>query len=383
MRAPADWTLHHAADGQLVLTAQGDWTAACAGGLEVRIDTLDPPMVDDGEALVDMAQVSSLDGVGVWAAAAIAEKLESAGWSVAVEAGERSKLFGQLYAAQRLAEADGFGDRRSQSPLDRLARFGFGVQAGAQEAGRLLGFVGLAAETAARMAANPRRFRLRATLDQVDRIGVTAAPIIAILMFFVGVVMAYQGVAQLRRFGLVGLETSAMNGVAILMLREFGVLITSILVAGRSGSAFCAEIGFMKANEEIDAMRAMAIDPVEALILPRLFGALIALPLLTVLADVAGVFGGAVYMAIAVDMTGAQIIERVHFAILPETFLIGVAKAPVFAAIIALVGCYKGVSAVGGAEAVGRKTTEAVVLSIFLVIVANAGFSIAFAVVGL
>ena len=197
--------------------------------------------------------------------------------------------------------------------------------------------------------------------------------------FQVGVVFAYQSVDQLSWFAF---EAAAVNALGILMLRELGVLIAAILVAGRSGSAFCAEIGFMRANEEVDAMRAMGVDPMDALVLPRLIGALIALPLLTVLADIAGVLGGIAYIMFAIDISLAQVVDRLDFAVTSTTFLAGLVKAPVFAALIALVGCHKGAEAGGGADIVGRKTTEAVVLSIFLVIVANAAFSIAFAVTG-
>ena len=373
------WRLD-APEGGLRLTGHGAWTADHALILESALGGYDPPPGHGRAALVELSALDARDAVGVWVAASLAARLEAAGWVVAIEAGKRAGLFAQLYAAQRAAEADLRLERRRRNLGDRLARFGAGVLIGLRDVGAFLGFVGLAAETLGRVILRPRRFRLNATLAQIDRVGVRAIPIIAVLMFLVGLVLAYQSVDQFRRFAA---EPLAVNILAITMLREFGVLITAIIVAGRSGSAFCAEIGFMKANEEIDALRAIGVDPIEALVLPRLIGAVIAVPLLTVLADVMGVLGGAVYIALAVDMSGAQVLERIHDAVVPETFLLGVAKAPVFAALIALVGCYKGASASGGAESVGRKTTEAVVMAIFLVLTANALFSVIFALVGL
>lgn len=375
----AGWRLE-SRPGGVRLTGFGGWTSADAKILEFELGAFDPPPGDGRAIMLDLAALDALDAVGVWVAANLAEQLEAAGWLVEIEAGDRSKLFGQLYAAQRASDADHRAERRRRSLGDRLARFGAGVLIGLRDIGAFLGFVGLAAETLGRTILRPRRFRLNATLAQIDRVGVRAIPVIAVLMFLVGVVLAYQSVDQFQRFAA---EPLAVNILAISMLREFGVLITAIVVAGRSGSAFCAEIGFMKANEEIDALRAIGVDPIEALVLPRLIGAIIALPLLTVLANVTGVFGGAVYIALTVDMSGAQVLERIHFAVQPETVLIGVAKAPVFAALIALVGCYKGASASGGAESVGRKTTEAVVMAIFLVLTANALFSVVFAAVGI
>ncbi|MEM6490787.1 MAG: ABC transporter permease, partial [Pseudomonadota bacterium] len=306
------------------------------------------------------------------------DALAAAGWRVAVDAGPRQSLFEHILGAQRrpLPQA---ADRRGLRPSDRLARFGAGVLIQLRETGQVFGFAGLTLVALARAAANPRRLRWRSVAAQVDRIGVQAAGIVALLTFLVGLVLAYQSVDQFERFGA---EPLAVNVLGIIILREFGVLIAAILVAGRSGSAFCAEIGFMRANEEIDAMRAMGVDPIEALVLPRLIGALIALPLLTVLADIAGVAGGVAYILLSVDMTVAQVIERLDFAVLPETFLLGLAKAPAFAALIALVGCHKGAQVGGGADIVGRKTTESVVLSIFLVIVANAAFSVGYAIAG-
>lgn len=363
--------------GRLRLDAAGQWTAAEGGGLEALVGRFQAPP-GTGEATIDLTQVDALDAVGVWASGQLGDRLAAAGWTVVMDAGGRQTLFDHVLDAQRQPIAPR-RDRRGYSPIDRLARFGAGVMIRGREAGRVLGFAGLAVTALLRAIRDPRRLRWRAALAQVDRIGVQAAGIVALLTFLVGLVLAYQSVDQFARFAA---EPLAVNVLGIIILREFGVLIAAILVAGRSGSAFCAEIGFMRANEEIDAMRAIGVDPIEALVLPRLIGALIALPLLTVLANIAGVMGGVAYILVAVDMTLIQVIERLDLALMPRTFLLGLAKAPVFAALIALVGCHKGAEAGGGADVVGRKTTEAVVLSIFLVIVANAAFSVGYAIAG-
>jgi phospholipid/cholesterol/gamma-HCH transport system permease protein len=204
---------------------------------------------------------------------------------------------------------------------------------------------------------------------------VRALVIVGVLCFLIGVVIAYQGVQQLRQFGA---ETFTVEAVGIGMFRELGVLLTAIIVAGRSGSAFAAEIGSMKLNEEVDALHATGVDPFEALVLPRVLGLVIALPLLTIIADIIGLMGGALLCRYLLEMPISQYVNRVNEAISPTTFWVGLIKAPVFAFIIAVAGSYRGMQVRDSSRELGRLTTVAVVQAIFLVILADALFAVLF-----
>jgi len=202
-------------------------------------------------------------------------------------------------------------------------------------------------------------------------------PIVGLLSFLIGVVMAYQGADQLRRFGA---EIYTVNLLGIAILRELGVLLTAIIIAGRSGSAFTAQIGTMQVNQEIDALRTLGLDPVEVLVLPRLLGLVLTLPLLVFYADAMGLIGGALMSWATLDITIPKFLDQLRGAITEWTFWVGVLKAPFFAWIIAMIGCYEGFNVTGSAESVGRLTTQSVVESIFVVIVADAAFSILFSI---
>ena len=192
-------------------------------------------------------------------------------------------------------------------------------------------------------------------------------------------VLAYQGATQLQQFGA---EVFVVDLVAISVLREIGILLTAIIIAGRSGSAFTAQIGSMKVNEEVDAMRTLGLDPIEVLVLPRVLALLITLPLLTFIADLMGLLGGGLMAWVTLDISPAVFIERLNQSVSLWSFFVGLIKAPVFAFIIAMIGCFEGLKVVGSAESVGQRTTRAVVEAIFLVIVFDAIFSIFFAFVG-
>jgi phospholipid/cholesterol/gamma-HCH transport system permease protein len=244
----------------------------------------------------------------------------------------------------------------------------------------IVGFVGWTASATVRALVRPRYLRLASISRQVADTGINALPIVGLLAVMIAIVIAYQGVVQLRPYGG---EDLTINLVAVSVLREMGVLITAIMVAGRSGSAFTAEIGVMKAREEIDALRVMGIDPMEMLVVPRLIGLVITLPLLAFFADVMGLIGGAAISQFLLHVSPSQYLERVHVAVDTSDLFVGLAKAPVFAFIIAIIGCMHGLRVSGSAESVGRETTRAVVKSIFLVIVLDAFFSIFFEKVGL
>jgi phospholipid/cholesterol/gamma-HCH transport system permease protein len=225
----------------------------------------------------------------------------------------------------------------------------------------------------------PWRLRLTSTVRHLEETGLNALPIVGLISLLVGLVLAYQGVDQLRPFGA---EIYMVNLVGVASLREMGILLTAIVVAGRSGSAFTAEIGTMKVNEEVDALVTLGLDPVEILVLPRLIALMITLPLLTFFADIMSLFGGAVGGLLIIDLTFPQFVQQLATAVTPTMFCVGMVKAPVFAFVIAMVGCFEGLRVTGSAESVGRLTTKSVVESIFLVIVLDALFSILFSILG-
>ena len=225
----------------------------------------------------------------------------------------------------------------------------------------------------------PRRFRPGAVVRQMYEVWVKALVIVGVLCFLIGVVIAYQGVQQLRQFGA---EAFTVEAVGIGMFRELGVLLTAIIVAGRSGSAFTAQIGTMQVNQEVDAMRTIGLNPIEWLVLPRISALVISMPLLAFWGDMTGLVGGAVACTIYLDFTFVQFFDRLRDTVGIWHFYTGMIKAPVFGLVIAAIGCFEGLQVHGSAESVGLLTTRSVVESIFCVIVLDAVFSIIFLFAG-
>ncbi|HEV2676967.1 MAG TPA: MlaE family lipid ABC transporter permease subunit [Aliidongia sp.] len=244
----------------------------------------------------------------------------------------------------------------------------------------LLGFLGMVATETLATVLHPRRLRIPALVHQMEEVGLNAMPIVGLLSFLLGIVFAFQGADQLRRFGA---EIFTVNLLGISILREIGAIMTAIIVAGRSGSSFTAQIGTMKVNEEIDALSTLGMSPVEVLVLPRMLALVLTLPLLTVFANVMGIFGGALMSLFDLGITVPAFLRQLQGAIGGGwTFWIGIIKAPIFAFLIATVGCYEGLQVERNAASVGMLTTRSVVESIFLVIVADALFSILFSLLG-
>ncbi|HEU5442174.1 MAG TPA: ABC transporter permease [Steroidobacteraceae bacterium] len=243
-----------------------------------------------------------------------------------------------------------------------------------------LAFLGRLSATALRALSRPRGLRPISIARHVYDTGITAIPIVALIAFLISVIIAYMSAQQLRGFGA---QIFVVDLVTIGVLRELGVLLTAIIVAGRSGSAFAAEIGSMKLNEEVDALQATGVDPFEALVLPRVLGLVISLPLLTVVADLVGLVGGAVLCASLLHMPLDQYVNRVSQAISATTFWVGIVKAPVFAVLIAMAGTHRGMQVRGSSRELGRLTTVAVVQAIFLVILADALFAVLFMEIGI
>jgi phospholipid/cholesterol/gamma-HCH transport system permease protein len=359
---------------QLVISAEGEWLCADAADLDRRLQALDPP--PRRPITIDLGGIRRIDSAGAWLLLRATQDLTDRGHRV--ELRNLRPTFAPLFEQVRAA-----GDRHPLShprPAHHslagfVARIGESTIGLFGRAYNLIGFLGLVAATGGRLVRSPGRLRLTATIAQMEQTGVDALAIVGMLSFLVGVVIAYQGADQLRRFGA-EIYTVDLLGVAV--LRELGVLMTAIIIAGRSGSAFTAQIGTMRVNQEIDALRTLGLDPVEVLVIPRLFGLLLTLPMLTVYADFMGLLGGALMAWGVLGVTFPEFISELQYAITARTFWIGVFKAPFFAAIIAMIGCYEGFQVSRSAESVGRQTTISVVESIFLVIVVDAIFSIVF-----
>lgn len=363
---------------QHALALSGSWTARGLGGLG---SVQRPPRSDaKAELAIDAAQVEALDTAGAWALHRLLQQLREEGGVVSLH-GLRPE-FAKLLAAVEAQSPDPTRNLplNGARPTSTLSALGRTAVAALQQGFDLLVFIGECSVALARCVAHPTRFRGRTVLYNLRSAGVDALPIVGLLSFLLGIVVAYQGADQLRRYGA---NIFVADLIGLSMLREFAPLITAIIIAGRSGSAYTAQIGTMVVTEEIDAMRTIGIAPLDLLVLPKIIALTIALPLLTVFADVLGVFGGMIMARAQLGVDFGDFLDRFALAVSVTAFLIGICKAPIFAIIIAVVGCFQGFRTTGGADSVGRQTTRSVVQAIFLVIVADALFSIAFSALDL
>src|SRR5690554_1485651 len=347
LRITGSWTLaHHAAlREQLRRHAASDWTTA------------------------DLASIEGLDTAGARLLVELlgAERLaEVADWAPDLPASRQALL----ETVARVLREPLAPEPPHGSPLtDWLVALGERVLALWRQQRMLLAFIGL---TLASLAANllrPWRWRVTALVSHVHQTGLNAVPIVALLTFLVGAVVAFLGATVLRDFGA---TIFTVNLVAFAFLREFGVLLAAILLAGRTASAFTAQIGSMKANEEIDALRALGLDPMELLVLPRLLAMMVILPILTFIGMLSGILGGALVCIFMLDISATQFLTILQRDIPLNHFLVGLGKAPVFAFLIAVIGCLEGFKVSGSAQSVGEHTTSSVVQSIFMVILLDA-----------
>jgi phospholipid/cholesterol/gamma-HCH transport system permease protein len=347
----------------------GAWTVQGIAPVEQRLAALS--FTDAGKVVLDMSAISTLDTAGAWLLQRTIRVLEQRGAKVRIS-GLRSEFNTLL---QLIAAHAGMVEHAAPVKLGLLANIGQQAWHSLRGFSGMLAFIGESAIVFLRSLARPQRIRWRPILHNLQTAGFEALPITGLLSFLMGVVIAYQGADQLQRFGA---NIFIADLVGLSMLRELSPLLTAIIVAGRSGSAYAAQIGTMKISEEVDALRTIGVGPQELLVQPKILALVIALPLLTVYADVAGVLGGMLMANSMLDISYAVFFDRLEEALSLSSFLTGIIKAPVFAVIIALVGCYQGFQAHGSADSVGRQTTVSVVQSIFLVIVADALFSIIF-----
>jgi len=324
---------------------------------------------------LDLSAVTRLDTAGAWAIVMLQKRMTDAGSLAEIDGVNRQQLDLLKTVAAALPEIP---PKQVTRPglSERLATVGRAVAGGVTFLMELTGYLGIFLSRLGRAVLHPREFRLTALVHHCQEVGLRAVPIVSLMAFLIGVVLAFQGSAQLRQFGA---EVFVVDLIAISILRELGILLTSIIVAGRTASAFTAAIGSMKMREEIDAMRTLGIDPAMALFVPRILALLLMLPILGLIANVMGLLGGAIMSWIELGISPAMFRTRLIEGTGISHVIVGMVKAPVFAVIIGVVGCHAGMKVGNNAESLGRMTSNAVVTAIFAVIVADALFSIFFA----
>jgi phospholipid/cholesterol/gamma-HCH transport system permease protein len=348
---------------------QGDWSLEALPQIDLQLERL-PGM--SGTLVCDWSRVEH-PGIGpVWALLTRLSELGGAHELVVRHEGNPPHTVPLLQKLQ-LELCTAHGTRAVAVPIEEGAveKLGRWTVREGTEAARLLGFFGRITAVLGSGFRHPRSWRFSSVMRHVQETGVSAIPIVSLIAFLISVVVAYLGAQQLAKFGA---TIFVVDLVTISVLREMGVLLTAIIVAGRSGSAFAAEIGVMQLNEEIDALRAMGMNPIELLVVPRVLGLIIALPCLTVIADAMGLAGGGLLSLVQLHIPPAQFTARLREALSPTTFWAGLVKAPVFA----LLGAYRGMQVRDSARELGRLTTMAVVQAIFLVILADAFFAVLF-----
>ncbi|WP_291685373.1 MlaE family lipid ABC transporter permease subunit [Bradyrhizobium sp.] len=363
----------------LELRPGGSWTSANVTTLEALSDTVTGQLDGSKCVKLDMAGVRELDTLGAWLLEKMSRRAASTGHPTEV-VGVADNYAGLIEEVRRV-------NRRNPVPVPTLnpvvarvndvGRFAVGSREDIGIFLRMLGSLFLALVGVLR---RPRSLRVTSLVYQLYKVGFQAIPIIALITFLIGAIIAQQGFFHFRKFGA---DSYVVDMVGILVLRELGVLIVAIMVAGRSGSAYTAELGSMKMREEIDALSTMGLDPVEVLILPRIIALIFALPILSFIGSMAALYGGGLVAQFYGDMGPAIYIARLHDAVSVTSFKVGIIKAPFMALAIGIVACSEGLRVKGSAESLGKQTTTSVVKSIFLVIVLDGLFAVFFASIGM
>lgn len=357
---------HDGSGARLVLT--GSYMVSSIAEVAHQLRALDTPV-----ATIDLAGLDEIDTVGAYVISSLAA---DHGAQVTGASERAGRLIGAL---EKIGRPD--ADEEEEQSLvegapEKVGATVSGVFEGVRE---VIGFLGQIILAAGSLIRHPSRFRTTALVRQLELVGVDALPIIGLMSFLIGIVIAQQGAVQLQQFGA---EALTINLVGRITLRELGVLMTAIMVAGRSGSAFAAQLGTMKLTEEIDAMRTIGISPVEALVIPRILACTFMMILLGFYASVVAIIGGAVVGDLMLGIPFLTFLSRIQEVVPTHDMWVGLIKAPVFGLIVALAGCYHGMQVKGNSEEVGRRTTMAVVSAIFAVIVLDAFFAVFFTEVG-
>ncbi len=367
MTQAADLTERDEAAGRTVALS-GNLSLAHIGDLPQRLSAL-----GGGVKTVDLSAVDHLDTIGAWVVHRFSQET---GATITGAAPDAERLLDVVSRNDMPTE-----DRPPALPpvLRVLDQIGLAVRLTFSTMVGLVGFLGLTVITIGHLIRHPRRMRLNAVVQRFEVVGITALGIIGLMSFLIGIVIAQQGSVQLRQFGM---EVLTVNLVGRLTFRELGVLMTAIMVAGRSGSAFAAQIGTMVLNEEVDAMRTIGVQPMDALVMPRIIAAVVMMPLLGFYSSIVAVIGGGFLCAVSLDIPPVTFVQRLREVVPITDLYVGLVKAPVFGLIIAIAGCFQGLQVRGNAEEVGLRTTAAVVQAIFLVIVIDAFFAVFFTWIG-
>ncbi len=364
----AEYELVKGDDGGNVLVLSGPFLVSTIGQVDHDLRALDGQITK-----VDLSAISEIDTVGAWVACSISREFNA-------------DLTGASPRAERLIEALKDTGSKEEIGAPRLPVFERVPEAIGQKMLNarkgvygVVGFLGALLLSIGSLIRHPKRFRWLALVRQLELVGISALPIVGLMSFLIGIVIAQQGAVQLAQFGA---ETLTVNLVGRITLRELGVLMTAIMVAGRSGSAFAAQIGTMRLTEEVDAMQTIGISPMEALVVPRIMAAVLMMPLLGFYAAAVAIIGGAVVGEFMLGIPFWTFLSRIQDVVPIYDLWVGLLKAPVFGLIVALAGCYHGMQVKGNSEDVGLRTTMAVVTGIFAVIVIDAFFAVFFTKVG-
>jgi phospholipid/cholesterol/gamma-HCH transport system permease protein len=363
----------------LELRPVGAWTAANAATLETLSSSIAGELDTAKAVKLDMAGVQQLDTIGAWLLEKISRRSAASGHPIAVVgmADKYAGLIEELHHVNRRSRVVAPAPNPILAKLNDIGRNTIGAGDDIAVFLQMLGSLFFALVGVLR---RPRSLRLTSLVYQLYRVGFQAIPIMVLITFLIGAIIAQQGFFHFRKFGA---DSYVVDMVGILVLRELGVLIVAIMVAGRSGSAYTAELGSMKMREEIDALSTMGLDPVEVLILPRIVALVCALPMLSFIGSMAALYGGALVAQFYGDMAPAIYIARLHDAVSVTSFKVGIIKAPFMALAIGVVACSEGLRVKGSAESLGKQTTTSVVKSIFLVIVLDGLFAVFFASIGM
>jgi phospholipid/cholesterol/gamma-HCH transport system permease protein len=374
-----DPTLEQIARGNgLALCAAGSWTAPFAPRLETIVADAERLAGSRPNIFIDVSQISRLDTFGAWLIERLRRSLTRGGIETQI-AGLSANYASLVDEVRRVKDAPKV-ETSSVTIIGMLAQVGSSVASVSETFIGLIDMLGAVLAASARVFINPRGFRLTSTVHHLEQVCWRAVPIIVLITFLIGCIIAQQGIFHFRRFGA---DIFVVDMLGVLVLREIGVLLVAIMVAGRSGSAYTAELGSMKMREEIDALRTMGFDPIEVLILPRMLALVIAMPILAFLGAMAALYGGGLVAWLYGGVDPEAFLLRLRDAISIDHFTVGIIKAPVMAAVIGIVACVEGLAVQGSAESLGQHTTASVVKGIFFVIVMDGVFAIFFASIGM
>lgn len=362
----------------LALCATGTWTASFAPVLERMVADAEKLAGGPQSIFIDVSEVAKLDTFGAW----LIERLRRSLTQGAVEAqiAGLSANYSSLVDEVRRVRATPVVDTSTITITGMLEQIGQTVAGVAGTVAGLIDMLGAVLAAGGRTLIHPRSFRLTSTVHHLEQVCWRAVPIVVLITFLIGCIIAQQGIFHFRRFGA---DIFVVDMLGVLVLREIGVLLVAIMVAGRSGSAYTAELGSMKMREEIDALRTMGFDPIEVLVLPRMLALVLALPILAFLGAMAALYGGGLVAWLYGGVDPEAFLLRLRDAISIDHFIVGIVKAPIMAAVIGIVACVEGLAVQGSAESLGQHTTASVVKGIFFVIVMDGVFAIFFASIGM